>query len=263
MLDPNTESRVAALRGFLRACRARAPGVAGHERAVRQRDVAAAAGISLSLYKRLESGNAGAVRMDTLARVASALRLQPSEQAHLVALARPDLATLGQRIALRNRPADRLRRLRLVSRAMSRAPSVEAACRAAAGSIPALLGGDVTAYLLLPAGPDRLRVAFHFGAALPQDRVLLERTFRVRATLRQGRTVMLRHQRMLRPTTRGLSARRVEGITCVPVRAGGELVAALGISSSLDGHDARLARALVETVTALLEAAVASIERSR
>jgi transcriptional regulator with XRE-family HTH domain len=72
------------LGSFLRARRGRS----------KQSELAATAQLSLSRYKRLESGRILAVRLDALLRVAEALRLDEGERLELVKLARPDLAFL-------------------------------------------------------------------------------------------------------------------------------------------------------------------------
>ena len=57
----------------------------------RQTDAAAAAGVSLSQYRRLESGRHCTMRLPSLIRVADALGARGSQRAQLIRLGRPDL----------------------------------------------------------------------------------------------------------------------------------------------------------------------------
>ena len=60
----------------------------------RQKDVAAAGGVSLSLYKKLESGRSCSTQIENLIRIARALGADWHQRASLIRLARPVLAPM-------------------------------------------------------------------------------------------------------------------------------------------------------------------------
>ena len=60
----------------------------------RQVDIAAAAGVSLRLYQRIESGRLITSRLDTLLRIGDALGVSSHDRAVLIQLGRPDLAQM-------------------------------------------------------------------------------------------------------------------------------------------------------------------------
>jgi transcriptional regulator with XRE-family HTH domain len=141
------------LRSFLRVHRGRS----------KQRELAATAQLSLSRYKRLESGRILAVRLDVLLRVAQALRLDEGERLELVKLARPDLAfllstadapPLGYQWRSVYRLARRLRQAR---------GSLEAAC-VGVEIVHASLGLDVAAFALELHDDGSREVGFCIGA---------------------------------------------------------------------------------------------------
>jgi transcriptional regulator with XRE-family HTH domain len=70
----------------------------------RQRDIAAKAGVSLSLYQGLESGRLRNVRVQTLLRVAGALGARSGERAELIRLVRPDLVRILTSIGVQRAP---------------------------------------------------------------------------------------------------------------------------------------------------------------
>jgi len=87
-------------------------------------------------------------------------------------------------------------------------------------------------------------------------------TFAVSPALRRGHTELVGPDRSSGVKPRGDAAHLVRSLALVPVRRRGKLVAAFGVTASGTESDWLAQLTVVETVAALLEAALANIERT-
>ena len=213
------------LRALLRAARGKR----------RQTEIAAAAKVSIGLYKRLESGRLQTSRLATLMRVAEALGLSTEHRAKLIALARPDLARM---IEPESAAADALlSSLRRLAIRLGRVRGRNAALRAAVELLHASLGIDGMSFAFETRGPRGMQTGFHVGAdlwsrAFPPGSLDVATAF--------GPKIV--------PRTDG-GVRTL----CVGVRENEDVAVVLGFASTSDREfDTKYAEFL-ETIAALLE----------
>jgi hypothetical protein len=136
----------------------------------KQWELAATARLSLSRYKRLESGRALAVRLDVLLRVAAALRLDAGERLELVRLARPDLAFL---LSAAGAPplGYQWRSVHKLARRLGQAKGSRDPACVAVEIVHASLGLDMTVFALELHSDGRREVGFCIGA--PDDSIVV------------------------------------------------------------------------------------------
>ena len=246
-----TEMQAAKLREFLRACRA---GAGSRGRPLPQRDVAAAAGLSLSFYKKLERGVSGAVRVERLLRVATVLGLDSRGTARLFALARPDLARLARSHSTRGLVTRRLRQVRDLATQLAESQTRRAAFDLALHAIQSLLNDDAITFLVRVRGPRTLQVTQCVGSASVSTPVLRARTFTAPAALRRGQQWAAFGASLwtVFPETTSV----IGSVVCTPIRVSGELIAGLAVAKRADAPFGFADVALVETVALVLEAAL-------
>ena len=127
-------------------------------------EIAAAAEVSIGLYKRLESGRLQTSRFVTLMRIADALGLNAEARAKLIALSRPDLARM---IDPESATADPLlSSLRRLAARLGRVRGRNAALRIAVESLHTSLAFDGMSFAFEMQGPRRMRRCSSAGADL-------------------------------------------------------------------------------------------------
>ena len=130
----------------------------------RQMEIAAAAEVSIGVYKRLESGRLQTSRLTTLMRIADALGLSAADRAKLIESARPDLARM---IEPENRAADPvLSSLRRLAIRLRRVQGRSAALRIAVELLHASLEFDGMSFVFEAQGAREMRSGFFAGADL-------------------------------------------------------------------------------------------------
>jgi transcriptional regulator with XRE-family HTH domain len=130
----------------------------------RQVDIAAAAGVSLSLYQRIESGRLITSRLDTLMRVGDALGVSNHDLALLIQLGRPDLAQM-----IGSGRASGVTLLSVLPRFAHRLAEVKGrseALRAAVEVLHATLQPDGMSFVLEPEDTGGMRLTLSIGAQL-------------------------------------------------------------------------------------------------
>ena len=246
-----TAMQSAQLRDFLRACRSDA---AARGRPLSQREVAAAAGLSLSFYKKLERGVSGAVSVARLLRVATVLGLDSPGTARLFALARPDLARLARSHSTRGLITRRLRQVRDLATQLAESPTRRTSFELALRAVQSFLNDDAITFLVRVRGQRTLQVEQCVGSTSISKAALRGRTFTAPAALRRGQQWAAYGASLwdIFPEM----APAIGSVVCAPIRLSGELIAGLGIAKQADASFGFADLAVVETVALVLETAI-------
>jgi transcriptional regulator with XRE-family HTH domain len=200
----------------------------------RQTEIAAAAKVSIGLYKRLESGRLQTSRLPTLMRIADALGLSAEDRAKLIALGRPDLARMIEpESAAAHALLASLRRLAI---RLGRVRGRNAALRTAVELLHASLAPDGMSFVFETQGPDRMRTGFSVGADL------WGRAFP------QGSGVTMKFgPKAVRRTGSGIQT------LCVGIREPEDVIVVLGFASTSDCELDPKHAEFLETIAAVLE----------
>lgn len=132
----------------------------------RQREIAEAAGVSLSLYKKVESGNVRSTRLRNLIRLAEALGAEDHDRAEIIRLARPDLARHLPPAHERCSVEASLRSLRSFAGELLRSKNQHEAVEKAVELLYASLQPDQMAFAMERRGGGKLRVSVSVGSDL-------------------------------------------------------------------------------------------------
>lgn len=201
-----------------------------------QRAIAAAAGVSLSLYKKLESGRHRGTHLRNLLLIARTVGAGEGERSALIRLARPDLARMMRTEQERESTETSLRSLRTLASELLQTKAQREALRISVELLYASLQPDLMA----------------FAFEKPDSRA-------------KGPSISVGHRSWLRVFGEtGLPARFPTGalhtverddvrIVYAPVRAGQTIVAVLGVASDRRSPLGQKAKLFLETVAALLE----------
>ena len=214
------------LRALLRRLRGKRP----------QREIAAEAGVSVSLYKKLESGRFHGPQLRNLIRVANVLGAKEDDQAALICLARPDLAAMILPSGEGHSDAMSLRVLQKLASGLVQTKDRNEAVRIAAEVLYASLKhqGIVFAFEHRPNGPMRLTVSIGIHGSA---RFLSAHGVPSHFSL--ASPVVVEHD----------DARLIYA----PIREHGRLVAILGAGCDRESILGRKLLLFVETVAAILE----------
>jgi hypothetical protein len=200
-----------------------------------QAEIALAASVSTSLYKRLESGRLRNMRLGRLIRVSEALGARAADRERLIRLARPDLTPLV--CAGRNRSAEAtLASLYKLAPAVLRARTRPDAVRAVVELLHTALRPDYLTFALERTGADDLRLGT-----------------RLRGSASAGRDIAV-------PIPPRLPASGIESVDrgavrvlYAPVGTRSRAVAALGIAYDANRNVEPEYRLFLETVVDILD----------
>jgi hypothetical protein len=215
-----------ALRNILRSLR-------GEKR---QRDIADAAGVSLSLYKKLESGLHITAHLENVIRVARGLGAGPEITAVLIRLARPDLARMIAADSECNSSELVLYSLRTFAGSLLQARNGRESVRIAVEALYAFLPPGNQAFAFERKASKHLRLTVQLGMCGEADRVAqppLPRHFPA------GKLYIADH--------------RTVSVAYAPIRANDRILAVLGVVFGREHAPSQKCVVFLETVAALLE----------
>ena len=211
----------------------------------RQAEIAAAAKVSVGVYKRLESGRMQTSRLATLARIADALGVSAEDRTKLITLARPDLGRMLERESAAS--GFLLSAVRRLAIRLGRVRGRSAALRAAVELLHVSLAQGGMSFVFETRGTRGMRTGYFVGADL-----------RSRAFPPSFQDVAAN----VEPTAMRRAGKGVETL-CACIRENEDVFVVLGFVSRSDREIDRTYAEFLESIAAVLEIRLNAFARNR
>ena len=194
--------------------------------------------MSLSLYKKLESGRSGATQLRTLIRVARALGADTQRQAAIIRLGRPDLSPMVALLEEEHSGERPLESLSGLANDLLEARSRREALQRAVQRLHSALQLEGVAFALLRGASGRMEMSFSTGTLPGRARSLVDDE--LAPCLQRGRLHAAEHEEFR--------------TVYVPIHDRQRTVAVLGVAFGRDANLGARCALLLETAAAILEA---------